>query len=200
MENDEIPLFGSERVRSVWDEKAEKWWFSVLDVIAISIDQPDYKKVKNYWKWLKNKLAEEGCNEAVSNTNHLKLEASDEEMRLTDVADTEQILRLIQSIPSKKAESFKLWLAKIGRERIGETISQKRWHMRLQPIVDAGMDEIWAIDELIAKAGNEPINETVKKVIAITKRRDLKRTAGAMKKGGEAIDKIMRYTGHRMCH
>jgi len=80
----------------------------VLDVIAILTDKPDYKKVRSYWKWLKNKLLEEGCNEVVSITNHLKLEAPDGKMRFTDVADTEQILRLIQSIPSKKAEPFKL--------------------------------------------------------------------------------------------
>ena len=77
-------------------------------MIAILTDKPDYKKVRSYWKWLKNKLLKEGCNEVVSITNHLKLEAPDGKMRFTDVADTEQILRLIQSIPSKKAEPFKL--------------------------------------------------------------------------------------------
>jgi len=120
MDNNKIQLFESKHIRSVWDENAEKWWFSVLDVIAILTDQPDYKKTRNYWKWLKNKLAEEGS-QLVSITNQLKMPASDGKNYLTDVADTEQILRLIQSIPSKKAEPFKLWLAKIGRERIGSS-------------------------------------------------------------------------------
>jgi hypothetical protein len=106
----------------------------VLDIIGILTNQPDYQKVRNYWKWLKNKLIAEGSNlfgntdqpdekgEPVSNTNQLKMLATDGKMRLTDVADTEQILRLIQSIPSKKAEPFKMWLAKVGNERIDEII------------------------------------------------------------------------------
>jgi len=128
-----IQLFEQQQVRTVWDENAEKWWFSVLDIIAVLTDQPDYQKVRNYWKWLKNKLIQEGSElvsnttqlnengEPVSNTNQLKLLAPDGKMRLTDVLDTEQILRLIQSIPSKKAEPFKMWLAKVGNERIDET-------------------------------------------------------------------------------
>lgn len=96
-------LFESQQVRAEWDADSEKWWFSVLDVIAILTDQPDYKKVRNYWKWLKNKLIAEGS-QLVSATNQLKLTAADGKKYLTDVADTEQILRLVQSIPSKKAE------------------------------------------------------------------------------------------------
>ena len=118
---DKIKLFEEKQVRTVWDAEAEKWWFSILDVIGILTDQPDYLKVRNYWKWLKNKLKEEGS-ELVSNTNQLKMLAPDGKMRLTDVADTEQVLRLIQSIPSKKAEPFKMWLAKVGSERIDETV------------------------------------------------------------------------------
>jgi hypothetical protein len=135
MEN-KIQLFDQRQVRSVWDEEREKWWFSVLDILAILTDQSDYKKVRNYWKWLKNKLKEEGSSlfsdQVVSDTNHLnelvrganqlKLPAPDGKMRLTDVADTEQILRLIQSVPSRKAEPFKMWLAQVGRERIDEAI------------------------------------------------------------------------------
>ncbi|MCL2027439.1 MAG: hypothetical protein FWG79_03015 [Bacteroidales bacterium] len=133
-----IQLFGKNNVRSVWDEEQEKWWFSILDVIAILTDQPDYKKVRNYWKVLKFRLKQEGselfsevvtnCNhlknefELVTNTNQLKLLAPDGKMRFTDVADTEQILRLIQSVPSPKAEPFKMWLARVGRERIDETM------------------------------------------------------------------------------
>jgi hypothetical protein len=136
----DIKLFEKQQVRSVWDEESEKWWFSVLDIIAVLTDQPDYKKVRNYWKWLKNKLKAEGSNlfrtnevvsdtnhlkdenDSVSNTNQMKMPAPDGKMRLTDVADVEQILRIIQSTPSKKAEPFKMWLAKVGNERIDETI------------------------------------------------------------------------------
>jgi hypothetical protein len=129
----QIQLFDKHRIRSVWDEEREKWWFSVLDIIAILTDQPDYTKTRNYWKWLKNNLKEEGNNlffdQVVSTTNHLvdgttqmRLPAPDGKMRLTDVADVEQILRLIQSIPSKKAEPFKMWLARVGRERIDEVM------------------------------------------------------------------------------
>ena len=139
MEN-KIQLFEKYQVRTVWDEENEKWWFSVLDIIAVLTDQSDYKKVRNYWKWLKNKLKEEGnnlfvSNEVVSDTNHLndenksvsnanqlKMLAADGKHYKTDVADTEQILRLVQSVPSKKAEPFKQWLARVGRERIDETI------------------------------------------------------------------------------
>jgi hypothetical protein len=114
-----MQLFESVDIRTVWDEGDEKWWFSVLDVIAVLTDQPDYKKVRNYWKWLKNKLIAEGS-QLVSATNQLKLPASDGKKYLTDVADTEQILRLIQSIPSKRAEPFKLWLAEVGRQRLDQ--------------------------------------------------------------------------------
>ncbi|MDR1195810.1 MAG: hypothetical protein LBL00_04950 [Endomicrobium sp.] len=116
-----IKLFEEKAVRSIWDESAEKWWFSIIDIIAILTGQTDYEKNRNYWKWLKKKLKEEGS-ELVSNTNQLKMQAADGKSYKTDVADTEQILRLIQSIPSKKAEPFKLWLAKVGNEMIDETI------------------------------------------------------------------------------
>jgi hypothetical protein len=120
MKND-IKLFENMQIRRAWDEMNEKWWFSVLDVVAVLTEQADYAKARNYWKWLKNKLISEGS-QLVSNTNQLKLRAQDGKMRLTDVADAEQVFRLIQSIPSKKAEPFKLWLAKVGSERIDETI------------------------------------------------------------------------------
>ena len=112
-----LQIFEKQPIRAIWDEENEQWWFSIIDIIAVLTDQPDYTKARNYWKWLKNKLKEEGS-EAVSNTNHLKLTAPDGKKRFTDVANTEQVLRLIQSIPSKKAEPFKLWLAKVGNEQI----------------------------------------------------------------------------------
>lgn len=120
-QHSKIKLFESQQVRAEWDEAAEKWWFSVLDIVAILTDQPDYKKVRNYWKWLKNKLIAEGS-QLVSATNQLKLEAADGKRYKTDVLDTSQILRLIQSIPSKRAEPFKLWLAQVGSERLDETV------------------------------------------------------------------------------
>jgi len=119
--NNKIQLFENKKIRALWDENVEKWWFSVVDIITALTDQADYTKARNYWKWLKGKLIDEGS-ELVSNTNQLKMVAADGKSYNTDVMDTEQILRLIQSIPSKKAEPFKLWLAKAGSEMIDEAI------------------------------------------------------------------------------
>jgi prophage antirepressor-like protein len=114
-----IKLFESKKIRSVWDDDVEKWYFSIVDVVSILTNQPHHQGARNYWKVLKSRLLKEG-NETVTNCNRLKLEAEDGKQRETDVADTEQLFRLIQSIPSPKAEPFKLWLAKAGRERIDE--------------------------------------------------------------------------------
>lgn len=114
-----MKLFEKKQVRSIWFEEQEKWYFSIIDVISILTDQPTHQGARNYWKVLKNRLNKEG-NQTVTNCNRLKLEAEDGKMRLTDVADTEQLFRLIQSLPSKKAEPFKLWLARVGRERVDE--------------------------------------------------------------------------------
>ena len=119
--NDNIQLFENKRIRTAWDEEKEEWYFSVVDVVAVLTDQPDYQAARNYWKVTKKRLKNEG-NETVTACNQLKMTASDGKKRLTDVADTEQLLRIIQSIPSPKAEPFKLWLAQVGRERIEETI------------------------------------------------------------------------------
>lgn len=111
-----IKLFETQKVRSVWDDEKEKWYFSIIDVMSVltaSVDAPAY------WRKLKQRLKEEG-NETVTNCHALKMKAPDGKMRMTDVADTEQLFRLIQSVPSPKAEPFKLWLAKMGRERIDE--------------------------------------------------------------------------------
>ena len=117
-----IKLFEHKQVRAVWDEEAEKWWFSVVDVIAVLTES---ENPQTYWRVLKKRLLDEG-NETVTNCNGMKMLAPDGKMRLTDVADTEQILRLVQSIPSKKAEPFKLWLAKVGNERIDETVDPEQ--------------------------------------------------------------------------
>ena len=114
-----IQLFEQKKVRSVWDSEQEKWYFSIVDVISILTNQPTHQGARNYWKVLKSRLLKEG-NETVTNCNRLKLLAEDGKMRETDVADTEQLFRLIQSIPSPKAEPFKMWLAQVGRERIDE--------------------------------------------------------------------------------
>ena len=115
----DIRLFENRRIRSHWDSEQEKWYFSIVDVIAVLTDQTDYQAARNYWKVLKNRLKKEG-NETVTNCNQLKMPAIDGKMRLTDVADTEQLLRLIQSVPSSKAEPFKQWLAKVGSERLDQ--------------------------------------------------------------------------------
>ena len=120
-QNDKIQLFEDKRIRTAWDEEKEEWYFSIVDVVAVLTDQPDYQAARNYWKVTKKRLKDEG-NETVTACNQLKMTASDGKKRLTDVADTEQLLRIIQSIPSPKAEPFKLWLSQVGRERIEETI------------------------------------------------------------------------------
>ena len=117
-QDNELKIFEDKKIRAKWDDEQEKWYFSVVDVIAVLTDN-DYQKSRNYWKWLKNKLNEEGS-ELVSNTNQLKMKSVDGKYYNTDVMNTEQVLRLIQSIPSKKAEPFKLWLAQVGKERIDE--------------------------------------------------------------------------------
>jgi len=112
-----IKLFESKKVRTHWDDKKETWYFSIVDIIGILTDQPSNDRARNYWKVLKNRLLKEG-NETVTNCNRLKLEAEDGKLRLTDVGNVEDIFRLIQSIPSPKAEPFKQWLAKVGYERL----------------------------------------------------------------------------------
>lgn len=112
-------LFERRQVRSVWDEEAGKWWFSVVDVVGVLTESVDNLTARKYWNKLAQRLRDEG-NELVTNCHQLKLRAPDGKMRLTDVADTEQILRLVQSVPSKKAEPFKMWLAKVGNEFIDE--------------------------------------------------------------------------------
>lgn len=111
-----IQLFEERKVRTIWDDETETWYFSVIDVVGVLTDSPD---PNNYWKVLKNRLKKEG-NETVTNCNRLKLPAADGKMRLTDVADTEQLFRLIQSIPSPKAEPFKRWMAQVASDRLDQ--------------------------------------------------------------------------------
>ena len=122
-QNDQIQLFENKRIRTAWDAEKEEWYFSIVDVVAVLTDQPDQRGASNYWAKLKQRLKEEGADQLLTNCQQLKLKSPKDGKRYsTDVADTEQLLRIIQSIPSPKAEPFKLWLAQVGRERIEETI------------------------------------------------------------------------------
>lgn len=122
MDNDKLQLFENKAIRTAWDEEKEEWYFSIVDVVAVLTDSPN---PQTYWRVMKKRLKDEG-NETVTNCNALKMTAADGKKRLTDVATTEQLLRIIQSIPSPKAEPFKLWLAEVGRERIEETIDPEQ--------------------------------------------------------------------------
>ena len=115
---DEIKLYENKQIRSVWDDEKEEWYFSVVDVVGVLTES---QNPQVYWRVLKKRLKEEG-NESVTNCNALKMKAADGKMRLTDVADMQGIFRIIQSIPSPRAEPFKLWLAEVGKERIDEII------------------------------------------------------------------------------
>ena len=118
---DEIKLYENKEVRSVWDEEKEEWYFSVVDVVGVLTEQENARGASTYWAVLKKRLKEEG-NELLTICKQLKMKATDGKMRLTDVADMQGIFRIIQSIPSPKAEPFKLWLAEVGKERIDEII------------------------------------------------------------------------------
>ena len=120
-EQEKIQLFENQKIRTAWDSEKEEWYFSIIDVVAVLVEAQDYDAARNYWKVTKHRMLKEG-NELVTNCNQLKLKAADGKRRLTDVATTEELLRIIQSIPSKKAEPIKLWLAEVGRERIDETL------------------------------------------------------------------------------
>ena len=119
---EKVQIFQDKKVRTHWDAEKEEWYFSVVDVVGVLTDSPD---PRNYWKVLKHRLKEEG-NETVTNCNRLKLLAQDGKMRMTDVADTKQLLRIVQSIPSPKAEPFKQWLAQVGAERLDEIADPER--------------------------------------------------------------------------
>lgn len=122
MENNQLQLFENKEIRTAWDGEREEWYFSVVDVVAVLTNQNTQRGASNYWAKLKQRLKMEGADQLLTNCQQLKMTATDGKKRLTDVATTEQLLRIIQSIPSPKAEPFKLWLAEVGRERIEETI------------------------------------------------------------------------------
>jgi len=143
MDNDNIQLYENQPIRTAWIEDEEEWYFSIIDVVEILTDQVNYQKARKYWNKLKQRLSEEG-NQLVTNCHQLKMTAQDGKKRLTDVANTEQLLRIIQSIPSKKAEPFKMWLAQVGRERIEETIDPEMTIDRaLETYARLGYDADW---------------------------------------------------------
>ncbi|MBR3324024.1 hypothetical protein IKG24_00595 [Candidatus Saccharibacteria bacterium] len=149
--NDKIQLFENTPVRHEWDADREEWLFSVVDVVAVLTEQPEHDAARKYWKVLKGRLKKEGS-ELVTNCYQLKLKSSkDGKKYLTDVMTTEQILRLVQSIPSKKAEPFKIWLAKVGNERIEETIDpEKAIDRATETYFKKGYSEEWIHQRLLS--------------------------------------------------
>ena len=148
MEDNKIKLFEDKKIRTAWDETNEEWYFSVVDVVSVLTDSPN---PHNYWKVLKKRLKDEG-NESVTNCNQLKMKShKDGKYYKTDVADTEQLLRIIQSIPSPKAEPFKMWLATVGKERIEETIDPEQAIDRaLETYLKKGYDKDWIHQRILS--------------------------------------------------
>ena len=147
MGKDNIQLFEDQKIRTAWDEEIEGWYFSIVDVVAVLTES---KNPAAYWRKLKQRLKEEG-NETVTNCHGLKMTAADGKKRITDVATTEQLLRIIQSIPSPKAEPFKLWLAEVGRERIEETIDPEQAIDRaLETYQKKGYSDEWIHQRLLS--------------------------------------------------
>ena len=162
--NDQIQLFENQKIRAAWDAEQEEWYFSVVDVVGVLTDALDYNTGRKYWNKLKQRMKEEGS-ELVTNCHQLKMTAADGKKRLTDVANTEQLLRIIQSIPSPKAEPFKLWLAQVGRERIEETIDPEQAIDRaLETYLKKGYSEEWVHQRLLAiRIRNELTDEWSKR-------------------------------------
>ena len=150
MDESKIQLFEDKRIRAAWDEESQEWYFSIVDVVGVLTEQPTQRGASNYWAKLKERLNEEGANQLLTNCQQLKLKATDGKRYNTDVANTEQLLRIIQSIPSPKAEPFKLWLAAVGRERIGETIDPELAIDRaLDTYLKKGYSEDWVHQRLL---------------------------------------------------
>ena len=148
--DDRIQLFENKRIRTAWDAEKEEWFFSIVDVVAVLTDQPDQRHAAKYWSVLKTRLKKDGS-ELTTKCSQLKMRSADGKRYNTDVADTEQLLRIIQSIPSPKAEPFKLWLAQVGRERIEETIDPELTINRaLETYLKKGYSREWINQRLQA--------------------------------------------------
>ena len=161
-QNDKIQLLEDKRIRTAWDEEKEEWYFSIVDVVAVLTDQPDQRGASNYWAKLKQRLKEEGADQLLTNCQQLKMKSPKDGKRYnTDVADIEQLLRIIQSIPSPKAEPFKLWLAQVGGERIEETIDPELTIDRaLETYLKKGYSREWINQRLQAiQVRKEPTDE-----------------------------------------
>ena len=149
-QNDQIQLFENKRIRTAWDAEKEEWYFSIVDAVAVLTDQPDQRHAAKYWSVLKTRLKKEGS-ELTTKCSQLKMRSADGKRYNTDVADTEQLLRIIQSIPSPKAEPFKLWLAQVGLERIEETIDPELTIDRaLETYLKKGYSRAWINQRLQA--------------------------------------------------
>ena len=163
-ENDKLQMFENQPIRTAWDETREEWYFSVVDVVAALTESPDYNTGRKYWNKLKQRMRE-GGNELVTECHQLKMKAADGKRRLTDVATTEQLLRIIQSIPSPRAEPVKRWLAEVGRERIEETIDPEQAIDRaLETYLKKGYDPDWVHQRLLSiRIRNELTDEWQKR-------------------------------------
>ena len=150
-DNEQLQLFENQKIRTAWDEEKEEWYFSIVDVVAVLTDAKDYDTARNYWKVTKKRLNGEGSR-LVTDCNQLKLKSPKDGKRYkTDVATTEQLFRVIQSIPSPKAEPFKLWLAQVGRERIEETIDPELTiHRALETYQKKGYNTDWIHQRLLS--------------------------------------------------
>lgn len=151
MEDQISKSFENSFIRTAWNEAEEEWYFSVVDVVGVLTEQESPRSASTYWAVLKKRLSDEGANQLLTNCKQLKMKSADGKMRLTDVANTEQLLRIIQSIPSKKAEPFKMWLAQVGRERIEETIDPEQTIDRaLETYAKKGYSREWINQRLQA--------------------------------------------------
>ena len=154
--NENLQIFEDQPIRTAWNETEEEWYFSIVDVVGVLTESSN---PQTYWRVLKKRLKNEG-NETVTNCNALKLKAADGKRRLTDVANTEQLLRVIQSIPSKKAEPFKLWLAQVGRERIDETLDPELIAERLVATYERkGYTREWINQRLMAISARKELTD-----------------------------------------
>lgn len=151
MTESKMQLFEDNRIRTAWDEEKEEWLFSIVDIVGVLTSQPSQRGASNYWAKLKERLKDEGANQLLTNCQQLKLTAEDGKKRLTDVANTEQLLRIIQSVPSPKAEPFKVWLARVGSERINETVDPELTIERaLETYLKKGYTREWVNQRLQA--------------------------------------------------
>lgn len=159
--DENIQLFEEQPVRAAWDDEKEEWYFSIVDAVGVLTEQEDYQKARKYWNKLKQRLSEEGAGQLVTNCHQLKMTSpKDGKKYSTDVANTEQILRIIQSIPSKKAEPFKLWLAEVGRERIDETLDPELIAERLVATYERkGYTKEWINQRLMAISARKELTD-----------------------------------------